>query len=147
MKHLLLLITVMFFVSCESQKKISESVTQSLAETYFEGWVSGVRGGGAGINFHVVFKTPLAAQTQLEKVVFKGKEAVFQTQDGLHFTAYIITKNGGKNTPDQEPVNEPLPESTKAVLYFKQNGKTKVHTIKNVKEKEMLAYPSMNKPR
>lgn len=147
MKHLLLLITVMFFVSCESQKKISESVTQSLAETYFEGWVSGVRGGGAGINFHVVFKTPLAAQTQLEKVVFKGKEAVFQTQDGLHYTAYIITKSGGKNRPDQEPVNEPLPESTKAVLYFKQNGKMKVHTIKNVKEKEMLAYPSMNKPR
>lgn len=147
MKHFFLLMTVMFFVSCESQKKISESVTQSLAETYFEGWVSGVRGGGAGINFHVVFKTPLATETQLEKVVFKGKEAVFQTQDGLHYTAYIITKSGGKNMPDQEPVNEPLPESTKAVLYFKQNGKTKVHTIKNVKEKEMLAYPSMNKPR
>lgn len=147
MKHVFLILTVMFFVSCESQKKISESVTQSLAETYFEGWVSGVRGGGAGINFHVVFKTPLAAQTQLEKVIFKGKEAVFQTQDGLHYTAYIITKSGGKNTPDQEPVEELLPESTKAVLYFKQNGKTKVHTIKNVKEKEMLAYPSMNKPR
>ena len=147
MKHIFLLLTAMFFVSCASQKKISESVTRSLTETYFEGWVSGVRGGGAGINFHVVFQTPLSDQTKLEKVVFKGKEAVFQTQDGLHYTAYIITKSGGKNTPDQEPVSEPLPESTEAVLYFKQNGKTKVHTIKNVKEKEMLAYPSMNKPR
>lgn len=147
MKHLFLLITALFFVSCESQKKVSERVMESVAETYFEGWVSGVRGGGAGINFHVIFKTPLSAEMQLEKVVFKGKEAVFQTQDGLHYTAYIITKSGGKNTPDEESVSEPLPESTKAILYFKQNGKTKVHTVENVKEKEMLAYPSMNKPR
>jgi len=137
----------MFFVSCESQKKVSERVTESVVETYFEGWVAGVRGGGAGINFHVIFKTPLSDEIQLEKVVFKGYEAVFQTQDGLHYTAFIVTRSGGKNTPEEEQTSEPLPESNQAVLYFKQNGKTAVHTIANVKEKEMLAYPSMNKPR
>ncbi|CAM3628396.1 hypothetical protein FSS13T_11420 [Flavobacterium saliperosum S13] len=148
MKHLFLLITVLFFVSCESQKKATERMTESLVETYFEGWVSGVRGGGAGINFHVIFRTPLAAEIQLEKVVFKGKEAVFTSEDGLHYTAYIITKKGGGPVIEgEEEINEPLPESNKAVLYFKVKGKSEIYTVEDVKEKEMLAYPSMNKPR
>lgn len=147
MKKLFLLLMMMFFFSCKSQKQVSEIVVESIEETYFEGWIAGVRGGGAGINFHVNFQKPLSNEIRLEKVLFKGKEAVFYSQDKLHYTANITTRKGGGLKMDEEENHEPLPESNKAVLYFTEKGKSVIHTIENVKEKEMLAYPSMNKPR
>jgi len=147
MKKLFLLLTIICFISCKAQKQVSEKVVQSMEETYFEGWVAGVRGGGAGINFHVNFKKPLSDEIQLEKVLFKGKEAVFYTQDKLHYTANIVTRKGGGLKVEEEDNHEPLPESNKAILYFKEKGKKRIHIVKNVKEKEMLAYPSINKPR
>lgn len=147
MKKLFVLLTIMFFVSCKSQKQVSEIVVKSIEETYFEGWIAGVRGGGAGINFHVNFQKPLSDEIRLEKVLFKGKEALFHSQDKLHYTANITTRKGGGLKTEEEDNHEPLPESNKAVLYFTEKGKSVIHTIENVKEKEMLAYPSMNKPR
>lgn len=147
MKKLFLFLSIMFFVSCKSQKQVSDKTVQSIEETYFESWVAGVRGGGAGINFHVNFQKPLSDEIQLEKVLFKGKEAIFYSQDKLHYTANIITRKGGRLAAEEEDNHEPLPESNKAVVYFKEKGKSVIYTITNVKEKELLAYPSMHKPR
>ncbi|ESU29964.1 hypothetical protein FLJC2902T_04490 [Flavobacterium limnosediminis JC2902] len=147
MKHFIFLISFMVFVSCVSQKQVPEKVTESIDEIYFQKWVAGVRGGGAGITFCVNFKTPLQVGTALNKVIFKGKEAVFTTQDGLHYMATIITIKGGKSSSDEEENNEVLPESNAAKLYFTVKGQSAVHALENVKEKEMLAYPSMNKER
>jgi hypothetical protein len=143
-------ILVFLTQNCATQvtkTKAMDTVSENIQEVYFESWVSGVRGGGSGINFHVNFKTPLSDDIQLQKVVFKGKEAVFSTQDSLHYTANIITKTGGRSNVDEEQSSEPLPESNDAKLYFIVKGQSVVHTLENVKEKEMLAYPSMNKPR
>lgn len=147
MKHLFFIIVVMTFFSCKSLKQLSDEVVPLFDAIYFEKWVAGVRGGGTGIHFYVIFKTPLPADIQLQKVDFKGKEAVFSTQDGLHYTANIITKKGGNFNTGENENNETLPESNAAKLYFSVKGKLEVHTLENVKEKEMLAYPSMNKPR
>jgi hypothetical protein len=147
MKGLFLLLTVTIIGSCQSQKGIPKEVVNTIEQVYFESWVAGVRGGGAGINFHVNFKTPLSKDTQLEKVIFKDKEAVFSTRDRLHYTANIITKKGGRPNIDGEESTDPLPESNTAQLYFKIKGKSAIHTLDKVEEKEMLAYPAMNKPR
>lgn len=147
MKHVFFVITVLFFVSCASQKQVSGKVVETLDETYFQGWIAGVRGGGAGINFHVKFKTQLTDNIQLEKVLFKGKEAVFSTQDKLHYIANITTRRGSGSKLEEDNNYQPLPESNKAVLYFRVKGKSEIYTVKDVKEKEILAYPSMNKPR
>jgi hypothetical protein len=142
-----MLFLFMFF-SCTSQKQVSNQVLQSIQDVYFQSWIAGVRGGGAGINFHVNFKTPLSDDIQLQKVIFKGKEAVFSTQDSFHYIAYIVTKQGGGLNPTEEEVqNNPLTEETSATLFFIVKGKPVIQVLKNVKEKEMLAYPSMNKPR
>ena len=147
MKNSMFLIMITVFVSCQSQKKVLDKAITSMEEVYFESWVAGVRGGGAGINFHVNFKKPLSEDIQLKKVMFKGKEAVFSTQDSLHYTANSITKIGGRSKVDEEESNEPLPESNAAKLYFIVKGKSVVHALKNVKEKKTLYYPAMNKPR
>ena len=146
MKSFLLLIMSMMFFSCQSQKEIASKIATSIEEVYFERWMAGVRGGGAGINFHVRFKSPLSKTVQLQKVVFKGKEALFSKQDDLNYMAGITTKKGGR-TDTEEETNEPLPESNEAKLYFIVNGKSAIHTLENVNEKEMFAYPVMNKNR
>lgn len=147
MKNLFLLITVFFFISCTSQKQVPKKITNSIEDIYFQNWVAGVRGGGAGIGFHVRFKQLLPDDNQLEKVLFKGKEAVFYSQDKLHYIANIVTRKGSGSKQEEADDYQPIPESNKAVLYFKSKGQTEIYTVEDVREIEMLAYPSMNKPR
>lgn len=147
MKPLFLILSIITFISCQSQKEVTAKIANSIQDVYFEGWVAGVRGGGAGINFHVIFKSPLSKDMQLQKVVFKGKEADFSKRGDAHYIANIITKIGGRSNPEKEEAVAVLPESNQAELYFVVNGKSVVHILENVNEKETLAYPVMNKPR
>lgn len=145
MKHFVSLLIVAVLCSCGSQKELA-SLKESVEDSYFERWVAGIRGGGSGINVHITFKAPLEAGVILEKVTFKGFEVPFAKQDERHFMAQIVTRKGNRdNTEDSTEM--PLPESNTAELLFSVDGKSVVYTIENVREKEMLAYPVMNKPR
>lgn len=146
MKSTLLALSIAMFFSCQSQRNSASKMASVIEDVYFQNWMSGVRGGGAGIHFHVLLKSPLPAGTKLHTVLFKGKQAEFRQQDSLHYVATIPTKIGARPDPEKEESATPLPESTRAELYFVTGGKSAVHILENVREKEMLAYPVMNKP-
>lgn len=73
----------------------------------------------------------------------------------MHYVAYLRT-NGNDlemhETSDKEYGNE-VPvldfnlKPKQAKIFIAQNGNVTSFLIDNVKEKEMIAYPSMNKPR
>lgn len=139
------------FLSCSLNKNIQQDEIQ---ETYYQSWVAGVRGGGAGINFHVNLSKPFADGVVLEKLKFKGFDANFIKNGDLQYTAAIST---GQNRVRQEEfltdevkvekeTQTPIKYDNTAILYFRNNKKTYSITIKNVKEKEMIPYPSMRKP-
>jgi hypothetical protein len=153
MKKIMVLVTLIAFFSCKPAKETIQIKT--IKEVSFEQWIAGVQGGGSGINFMVELNVPLADGVTLQKVQFQTYEAVFEKISDLKYITYIRTKiNQLKlyEESNKEYGNEaPLPnfglQSNQARLFFIENKKIIQIVVDNVKEKPLLAYPSMNKPK
>jgi hypothetical protein len=125
-----------------------------IQEMYFQNWVGGQERTGGGTNFVVQFKSVLPTDIKLKSVFFKGKSADFETKPNNLYVAYYryipkndmileddATKEYGNQAPDLTQT-----ESNSAEIFFIKNEKTYSYKVKEVTEKEMLAYPSA-KPR
>ncbi len=145
MKKLIIIALSFIFYNCACQEKAValENMTAS-----YESWVAGVRGGGSGINFYVDLKNELSEGTELQKVIFRGYEVPFEKKDALHYTARIKTEanqqkfEGDDSQIYTSPKNALTLAENEAILIFLKNGKKVRQTIKSVKEKPMLLYPS-----
>lgn len=133
----------------EKKEGTSQEFKLPIQEVYYQKWIAGVQGGGSGINFYVVLKAPLKKEIVLEKVQFESYEGLFIKQSDSVYIANIKT-NLNDLVLDEDPKNEygnkpPVAKlkSKEANLYYQVNRKEVIHNFKNVKEKEMLAYPSM----
>jgi hypothetical protein len=156
MKPFLLLL---FFLAQNCSKapfgKMSKSdLPAEIQEIYFQNWVGGQERTGGGTNFIIHFKNALPTDVKLKNVLFRGKSADFETKPNNLYVAYYryIPKNDmileddaakeyGNQAPDLSQTN-----SNSAEIFFIKNEKTYSYTVKEVSEKEMLAYPSA-KPR
>jgi hypothetical protein len=144
------------FLSCSSSKEAeTQKVSDTIDSVYYQKWIAGVRGGGSGINFFVTLKKSLEKDIVLKKVAFESYEANFKKLSETNYVAYIKTNSNQKDlnldiNPEKEYGNK-APEvqlkRNEANLFFIINGKQIIKNLQNVKEKEMLAYPSMEKPK
>lgn len=144
-QYILILFVSATLISCNSTETIAQE--NNLSASY-ETWVAGVRGGGSGVNFYVNLKTELSEEIELKKVIFRGYEVPFEKQDALHFIARIKTEGNQQKSDGDEsqiytsPKNALTLAENEAILIFLKNGKEIRQTIKEVKEKPMLQYPS-----
>ena len=93
-------------------------------------------------------KSELPSNVELKKVIFRGYEVSFEKQDNLHFQAMIKTSGNQQKFEGDDsqiytsPKNALTLAENEAILVFSKNGKEIRQTIKEVKEKPMLLYPS-----
>jgi hypothetical protein len=145
MKNYVSLLFLILVTSCSSQDKI---IKESAIVASYETWVAGVRGGGSGINFYLELKSELPSNVELKKVIFRGYEVSFEKQDNLHFQAMIKTSGNQQKFEGDDsqiytsPKNALTLAENEAILVFSKNGKEIRQTIKEVKERPMLLYPS-----
>jgi hypothetical protein len=145
MKNYVSLLFLILVTSCSSQDKI---IKESSILASYESWVAGVRGGGSGINFYLELKSELPSNVELKKVIFRGYEVPFEKQDNLHFQAMIKTSGNQQKFEGDDsqiytsPKNALTLAENEAILIFSKNGKEIRQTIKEVKERPMLLYPS-----
>lgn len=145
MKNYVSLLFLILVTSCSSQDKI---IKESAIVASYETWVAGVRGGGSGINFYLELKSELPSNVELKKVIFRGYEVSFEKQDNLHFQAMIKTSGNQQKFEGDDsqiytsPKNALTLAENGAILIFSKNGKEIRQTIKEVKERPMLLYPS-----
>ena len=143
------ILTIFFATTLISCKTTETIVQENNLSTSYETWVAGVRGGGSGINFYVDLKTELSEEIELKKVIFRGYEAPFDKQDNLHFIARIKTEGNQQKFDGDDsqiltsPKNALVLAENEAILIFLKNGKEIRQTIKEVKQKPMLLYPSV----
>lgn len=154
MKALNVILLLLLQLSCCNKLAIQETTTfpVKIKEVYYQNWVAGVRGGGSGTNFHIEFEQQLPKDITLNQLYFRGKKDAVQKNGE---TLYVVAFHGTANLERGEELSSDAPPSEvkkvvppisisddEAVLEFTQNGKRKLYKIKNVTEKEMLAYPS-----
>lgn len=148
---------VFAIASCSSSKVVQENIDfYEIDNAYYQKWVAGVQGGGSGINLHIIIKKPLNHDFELEKVSFQSYEGVFEKISETEYVAKINTKqndlildeNPAKEYGNEAPIEDVL-KPDEALLYFriKSKGKYLVGLAKKVKEKPMIAYPSMERPK
>jgi hypothetical protein len=145
MKNYVSLLFLILVTSCSSQDKI---IKESSILASYETWVAGVRGGGSGINFYLELKSEIPSNVELKKVIFRGYEVSFEKQDNLHFQAMIKTSGNQQKFEGDDsqiitsPKNALTLAENEAILIFLKSGKEIRQTIKEVKERPMLLYPS-----
>lgn len=146
MKNYVSLLFLILVTSCSSQDKI---IKESAIVASYETWVAGVRGGGSGINFYLELKSELPSNVELKKVIFRGYEVSFEKKDNLHFQAMIKTSGNQQKFEGDDsqmiisPKNALTLAENEAILIFLKSGKEIRQTIKEVKERPMLLYPSV----
>jgi GH18 family chitinase len=163
MYKLCILLFSLFTFSCNCEKKTIEQANKEMinqdfpiSEIYYQSWVAGVRGGGSGINVHITFKDKLPTDVKLTKVQLLNYTTHFvDNVEGKQYIARIATE-ANQMKLEESPIDEygnqaPIKKENslkegEVLLTFEKDGKEFTKLIENVKQVEMLAYPS-TKPR
>ena len=148
--------------SCSSKKEISTVLPEAIEEVYFQKWIGGQELSGSGTNLHLKFEKPLGQDIYLKKVYFQNEEADFDKENETTYVAHFYNKSFnqdlildgdtnkeyGNKPPQNKRETTDFPydlKPTEAVLEFNINDKVKHVKITNIKEKELIAYPSMDR--
>lgn len=156
---LVLIFLLILNVSCSSKKEVNTQLPYEIESVYFQKWMGGQEQTGSGINFYIQFKNPLPENKTLAKLYFQNKEGFFDKQDETHYTVRFYSKPQNQDLIlDGDSTNEygnKAPEITQpkfelqpneAVLEFHNGNEIQHYKIVDIKEKELLAYPS-SRPR
>lgn len=135
------------------ENKVSQEDNIVFEEIYYQSWVAGIQGGGAGITVYLNLKKPIETTIAFEKLQVKVYETTtIEKIDDLHYVARINTHTNDlklEEDPKKEYGNEIPPKSDvnlkegQVKIFFTKNGKSSFQLVEGVQEKEMLAYPSM----
>ncbi len=146
----------MFHISCAVKNTPSVEDSLEIENIYYQKWIAGVQGGGSGIHFHVTLKNSLDQKYQLDQLKFDKFEAKFEQVSDREYIAKIKTfendlildENHEKEYGNVQPKNFNLNKNEALLIFFnKENKKYYAKRVENIKEKPMLAYPSMEKPK
>ena len=161
MKIILIFLTFFLSQTCNKKMTNSEILEQlpSVIETvYFQKWAAGQEESGSGTHFFIQFKTAFPENIILKKVYFQGQESNLQSEDENIFTANFTNKlkqdrilhsdsekEFGNKPPEITKIKYVL-KSNEAILKFEKDQKTFIFKLQNIKQKELLGFPSP-KPR
>jgi hypothetical protein len=140
-------------LSCSSSKEVTNNFLENIDTVFYQKWDAGVQGGGSGIDFHVTLKMPLSKEIVLENLRFGSVQVPFNKENETTYIAKIISQqkdlildeNSAKEYGNSLPIKSLKPNE--AYLLFKMNSKIYSKHLENVKEKPMIAYPSMERPK
>ena len=144
------------FSQCSSKKKLQENTPLAIGKVYFQKWIAGIEGGGAGLNIYIPTEDN---SIELDSVYFRKKAAKleFKNQNGIIYIGRFISGFNKKkdivmsNEPNAEFGNEmpkiPLKipfelKDNECVISYKEGKKTKYFKVSNIVEKDLIPYPS-----
>ncbi len=161
MKIILILLTLFLAQTCNkkiSESKILENLPTEIETVYFQNWVAGQKESGSGTHFFIQFKTSFPEKIKLKKVYFQGQQSDLQLEEENIFTANFTNQTKQDrilhNDSEKEFGNKPpeIPKTkfdlkpNEAILEFEKDNKILIYKLQDIKQKELLAYPSA-KPR
>jgi len=145
------------FTQCASSQKIDKVAPVTFKQPYFQNWVAGIKGGGAG--FMVYLPIDENPDVKLEEIYFKGKSVKLERKrnEAVYVGRYTDPKtlrdenlimSGDrkeefKNKPPGE-VEKKIPFELKAdecVISYTKDGKIGYFKLDKLPEKQMEAYP------
>tara|TARA_B110000037_G_scaffold107971_1_gene125084 strand:- start:9779 stop:10282 length:504 start_codon:yes stop_codon:yes gene_type:complete len=124
------------------------------SEPYYNSWVAGIEGGGAGIN--VFLPTTKPSKIIIDSLHFRGEKSAVETRDQLIIGRFKYTTTRKKdiifssdrraeygNTPPTQIDASPFTLSqNECVISYQVKNKRLYYKISNLKKGGSIAYPS-----
>jgi hypothetical protein len=104
-------------------------------------WIAGVKGGGGGVMIDVYFKNDINQDLIPTKIHYQDREGVLTKVSNIHYQANIKTMENMDETLPTPTFKTNL-KPTEAKVFYKFNNKEVSFIFANVKELELIAYPS-----
>lgn len=146
---------IIAILSCSSQKETYKTLPYEVESAYFQQWIGGQEQTGSGVNLHLKLKEALPENATLTKVYFQNKEGVFEKENETAFIARFYTKPQDKalilHEDSAKEYGNKAPEmidrrfqlqNNEAMLEFHIGNKINYYKLVDIKQKELLAYPS-----
>ncbi|AEW86710.1 hypothetical protein B0A78_09485 [Flavobacterium columnare NBRC 100251 = ATCC 23463] len=117
----------------------------NIEESYCQSWIAGIKGGGSGTDFYIIFQKELPKEVVLSKLYFQNKMALpNKVTPKEYFFSFKENINCHPNEEiSQEEKITKVISSKQAVLEYFYKGNRSFFKIRKIKEKEILAYPSV----
>ncbi len=93
----LLFVAVVSFSQCSTIKKLEKQAPLNIGEVYCQKWISGVEGGGSGLN---IFIPTSDTSIELDSVYFRGKATKLETKPqnkSLYIGRFVSNVNQKKD--------------------------------------------------
>ncbi len=150
---------VFTFTHCSTAQKLQKKAPITLAEVYCQSWVSGVKGGGSGLNLFIPVSQEIPQNIRLDSAYFRGKVTKLELA-GTNLNLYVarFEENFNQkqdivmsNDPKEEYGNqfpiltEKIPfdlKDTESVISYTESNVTKYFKIENIAIKKQDHYPS-----
>ena len=142
------------FLGCSSTRKLQKENSFIIGQVYYQNWVSGIKGGGSGMNLFIPMLTN-PKNIVLDSVYFRGKQAKLQLNNDTIFIGRFKNSTNLKpdiimsNTPYAEYGNQ-VPEIHKkkpfeqsadeCIVSYSIKNKTLYFKITDVIKKESVQY-------
>ncbi|OUR98080.1 hypothetical protein A9Q86_13545 [Flavobacteriales bacterium 33_180_T64] len=154
------IVSSLLFMQCSSAQKFQKKAPVDLDNGYCQRWVSGVQGGGSGLNLFLPTTVSTYDHIRLDSVYFRGKVVKLEVVESNGAMTYIgrfktefnmpnnvilssDMKAESKNTLSmQEPVIPFELKDNECVISYKKGLRTQYYKIDNIEERSPLNYPS-----
>ena len=97
-------LTLLVFTACSNKTKfnIEKHSDIEFKETYYQEWVSGIQGGGSGLNIFFVLNGVKDDELQLEGLYFRNEYAKLKYQEQGKYQGFIKTEHNWDNATSLE---------------------------------------------
>jgi hypothetical protein len=140
--------------SKESTLQLQSSFPIEITAPYYNSWVAGIEGGGAGINVFLPLKEN--AKISIDSLHFRGEKSAVETRDKLIIGRFRHSTNPKKdiimssNPQDEYNNKRVLKRDTspfsltqnECVISYRVKDKRLYYKLSNLKKGEAIAYPS-----
>ncbi|MDO5971990.1 hypothetical protein Q4Q35_19485 [Flavivirga aquimarina] len=152
---LLFLLIIVGFSQCASTQKLEDKLPLEIDDVYYQHWVSGVKGGGAGYNLYIPIKSN-PNHIVLDSLYFKGQQVKLELKNESVFVGRFKSKANKKHDiiMSSDPLAEygnKAPEASKSIPFklsdaecivsYKKGKKTLYYKISNITKKVSAKYP------
>ena len=144
------LFLLLFSLGCSNQFKLEKKAPLTFKESYYQEWVSGVKGGGSGVDvFLLIEENNINRNVQMKGLYFKQKYCELELQGNNKYQGFIKTSKNiipnisDNSVPIDKSEDEKIPfslEKNNAVVSFTENGKQKYVKLK-LKKKQNQYFP------
>ena len=156
-KSLALLILFSIFTNCKAFDPLTLQKTSPfiLSQTpYYQAWISGMPGGGSGINVFIPTEEP--KNFSLDSLHFRGQRVKAVYQNKMIFACYQTSPNQNRDIILNKDVLEEMDNSllstvdrspfplkhNACILSYQVNNKRYYYKIEDLQQKPSIGYPS-----